>query len=138
MRRFVLDTNIIMAYVRKNTLYHDVEAVLNLTADDAQLIVSVVTIGEIQVLAKRNGWEKEKMASLSAFLEQTLLIVDVTIGAPELLEAYVEIDIFSKGKNMGKNDLWIAATAFVTGATLVTMDKDFEHLDGTFFHLQKF
>ena len=29
---------------------------------------------------------------------------------------------------MGKNDLWIAATAKATGATLLTTDKDFDHL----------
>jgi len=33
---------------------------------------------------------------------------------------------------MGKNDLWIAATAHVTGATLLTTDKDFDHLDPQF------
>ncbi len=29
---------------------------------------------------------------------------------------------------MGKNDLWIAATASVTGVTLMTTDGDFDHL----------
>jgi predicted nucleic acid-binding protein len=33
---------------------------------------------------------------------------------------------------MGKNDLWIAATASVYKMTLMTMDKDFEHLDEVF------
>jgi predicted nucleic acid-binding protein len=37
---------------------------------------------------------------------------------------------------MGKNDLWIAATAAVTGATLVTTDRDFEHLSAHFINLQ--
>jgi len=32
-------------------------------------------------------------------------------------------------RNMGKNDLWIAATTHVLNATLVTTDKDFDHLD---------
>ena len=31
---------------------------------------------------------------------------------------------------MGKNDLWIAATAHASGAVLVTTDKDFDHLHG--------
>jgi tRNA(fMet)-specific endonuclease VapC len=29
---------------------------------------------------------------------------------------------------MGKNDLWIAASAAVTSAVLMTTDKDFDHL----------
>jgi predicted nucleic acid-binding protein len=33
---------------------------------------------------------------------------------------------------MGKNDLWIAATASVTNSALITTDKDFEHLDGVY------
>jgi tRNA(fMet)-specific endonuclease VapC len=31
-------------------------------------------------------------------------------------------------RNMGKNDLWIAATAHVLEATLITTDADFVHL----------
>jgi hypothetical protein len=32
---------------------------------------------------------------------------------------------------MGKNDLWIASAAKATGATLMTTDKDFDHLHPT-------
>lgn len=31
---------------------------------------------------------------------------------------------------MGKNDIWIAATAIAMQADLITCDKDFLHLDG--------
>ena len=34
---------------------------------------------------------------------------------------------------MGKNDIWIAATAALLGAQLVTVDRDFDHLHGIFF-----
>lgn len=36
---------------------------------------------------------------------------------------------------MGKNDLWIAATASVTNTTLITTDKDFVHLDNVYLKL---
>lgn len=36
---------------------------------------------------------------------------------------------------MGKNDLWIAATTYVTGSKLITSDKDFDHLDGEYFEV---
>jgi tRNA(fMet)-specific endonuclease VapC len=137
MRKFVLDTNIIMAYVRKSKPFLEAERQFGLTADDAQLIVSVVTLGEIRVLASRNGWGEEKTEALNRFFEETLLIVDISAGAPELLEAYVEIDCFSKGRSMGKNDLWIAATAKATGSTLVTADKDFDHLGSRFFSVAR-
>jgi len=48
-----------------------------------------------------------------------------------------ELRKFSNGLSVGKNDLWIAATAKVTESTLVTTDKDFDHLEGIYFQLAK-
>jgi tRNA(fMet)-specific endonuclease VapC len=39
---------------------------------------------------------------------------------------------------MGKNDLWIASTANVTNATLLTIDSDFDHLDGKYISVKKY
>jgi len=64
-----------------------------------------------------------------------------------IYEAYADIDAYSQNhptlslpqgmtaRNMGKNDLWIAATAHILRATLVTTDKDFDHLQH-FFDLE--
>jgi predicted nucleic acid-binding protein len=38
---------------------------------------------------------------------------------------------------MGKNDLWIAATAYILDATLLTADGDFDHLNGSFLDVKK-
>lgn len=75
------------------------------------------------------------------------------IQSKDLIEAYAEIDNYSQGKstthtypigfsarNMGKNDLWIAATAKVTNSTILTNDNDFDHLNDvliTVFSLNK-
>ena len=40
--------------------------------------------------------------------------------------------------DMGKKDLWVAATASVLGAKLLTTDGDFDHLKGVFLDLEKF
>jgi tRNA(fMet)-specific endonuclease VapC len=135
MRRFLLDTNLIVAFIRQSKPFEKANKLLDLMSDDAQLIVSVVTIAEINVLAKRNNWGSQKLADLNRFFDETLFVVDISVGAPELLDAYVEIDCFSKGRSMGKNDLWVAATAMVTDATLVTTDKDFDHLKDSFIKL---
>ena len=63
---------------------------------------------------------------------------------------YAEIDAYSQGKllsnpvpvgssarNMGKNDLWIAATASILNITLLTSDKDFDHLNGVYLDVEK-
>ena len=39
-------------------------------------------------------------------------------------------------RNMGKNDLWIAATASVYDLELLTMDKDFIHLERRYLRLR--
>ena len=38
---------------------------------------------------------------------------------------------------MGKNDIWIAATASTFNLTLVTTDKDFDHLKGDYINLEQ-
>ena len=38
-------------------------------------------------------------------------------------------------RNMGKNDLWIAAAASVLNAKLLTTDKDFDHLNEEFLEI---
>jgi predicted nuclease of predicted toxin-antitoxin system len=60
-------------------------------------------------------------------------VVTVEINHPSVIDAYVELDLVSQvhpdgARNMGKNDLWIAAAARAAGATLLTTDNDFDHL----------
>jgi tRNA(fMet)-specific endonuclease VapC len=64
----------------------------------------------------------------------------------------VEIDVYSQGRNpklklpgpnksarnMGKNDLWIAATASPFNLRLITTDGDSEHLAPHFLRLSQF
>jgi tRNA(fMet)-specific endonuclease VapC len=88
-----------------------------------------------------------KKELLLKLLNQFLVI---PIEAKDLVEAYAELDAFSQGisisrpvisgmtaRNMGKNDLWIAATALVTKSTLITTDNDFDHFDGQYFNVIK-
>lgn len=46
--------------------------------------------------------------------------------------AVIDADSKSSGITMGKNDLWIAAVAYVTGFELITTDADFDHLHPDF------
>jgi predicted nucleic acid-binding protein len=58
----------------------------------------------------------------------------VPLEYPRLIDAYAAIDAWSlqKGRAIGKNDIWIAVAATVTGVRLLTTDSDFDHLDGVF------
>jgi len=60
-------------------------------------------------------------------------LVTVDISATEVLDNYAALDLASQrhpggARNMGKNDLWIAATTRVVGGVLLTTDRDFDHL----------
>jgi len=129
-RLLLLDTNIVLALVRGGPLGSYLDGTFVLRAAKERPLISVVTHGEIRVLAHRNGWGKQKMAALDNALNN---LVTVDINHPSVLDAYVKIDLYSQqhpagARNMGKNDLWIAACAKAAGATLLTTDQDFDHL----------
>ena len=90
-------------------------------------LISAATQGELRSLILQFGWGKAR-------IDQALFLLSYFTNFPidsvALYESYAAIDAFSrsKGVTMGKNDLWIAATASVTGATLLTTDADFDHL----------
>ena len=68
----------------------------------------------------------------------------IPIDSKAIVEKYAEIDAFSQGVllerelghsaiNMGKNDLWIAATTALVNGSLITTDNDFRHLENIYF-----
>jgi tRNA(fMet)-specific endonuclease VapC len=129
-RIYLLDTSVILPLVRGNALGKHLDQRFGLQASAQRPFVSVVSLGEVRVLAKRNDWGEAKLRSLSNALDN-LVIVD--INHPSVIDAYVELDLVSQShpdgaRNMGKNDLWIAACAKAAGATLLTTDNDFTHL----------
>lgn len=127
---FLLDTNIVLTLVRGNALASFIDDRFGLRRSRVRPMISVVTHGEVRVLAGRNDWGNRKLTTLQYALDN---LVTVDINHLDVLDAYVEIDLFSQrhpdgGRNMGKNDLWIAACTKAAGATLLTTDKDFDHL----------
>jgi tRNA(fMet)-specific endonuclease VapC len=131
LARYLLDTGIILALLRVNELSRAIEAAYALRSAPIPPLISVVTRGEMQSLARRRGWGETRRRRLRVLLDQFRTI---PLEHPGLIEAYGEIDAYSLnvGRPMGKNDVWIAATARVTGTRLLTMDQDFDHLDPRF------
>lgn len=134
MPRYLLDTNILLHYIRGSELARRVEATYQLTTliapADAPL-VSIVSEGEIRALALEFGWGAPRVAFMNNFLAQ---LVIVPIARRDLVDAYALISDHCRrgGVALSKNDLWIAATANVTRATLLTTDKDFDPLTPAF------
>ena len=128
-RLYLLDTNVVLHYARRSQVQERVEPQYRLLSGEKAPLVSFVSEAETRSLATYRGWGESALEQL-CFVMGSFRIVP--IDAPGILDAYVEIDGFSRrqGIKMGKNDLWIAATAHVSGATLLTTDMDFDHLDG--------
>jgi tRNA(fMet)-specific endonuclease VapC len=127
---YLLDTNILLALLRRNDLGRFLDATYGLAAPVVPLSVCVVTVGELYALAIKFGWGAARRSALNARLRRCAWL---DINDPRVLTTYGEIDAWShaRGRTMGKNDIWIAATARVTNATLLTTDTDFDHLHGT-------
>ena len=125
---YLLDTNISLAYARHSKLYDFLEKNYQLWTIAPTPIVSIVSVAELRTLAREFAWGPGKISLMEATLGRFAV---VPIPFANIVDAYVEIADFSRrsGRPMGKNDLWIAATAMTTGATLLTTDRDFDHLD---------
>jgi len=137
---YVLDTNIVLLSMgnAKFSAYF----IKRYQPAQNDMVISAVSEGELRSLALQRNWGATKRRQLNSALQQ---LVIYPVKVQDVIEAYAKIDAYSQGKlvskplpsytsarNMGKNDLWIAATAYVTGATLLTTDQDFLHLDGVF------
>ena len=140
---YLLDTNIVVHLIRESSLSKELRTDYALFKAPQRLFVSVVVEGELESLALQNQWGNAKMKELNNYLE-SLITVDIRINS--IIKRYAEIDAYSQGKlknrplndsarNMGKNDLWIAATASALNIPLMTTDNDFAHLDKVFLTL---
>jgi tRNA(fMet)-specific endonuclease VapC len=122
---FLLDTNIVLALMRSNSLGRSIDLAYQLRTNLNRSLISIVTVGEMQSLARQFRWSGAKLESLRAMLDE-LVVLD--ISDPTIPEAYGEIDEYCRkaGRPMGENDVWIAATTRISGACLLTTDKDFD------------
>jgi tRNA(fMet)-specific endonuclease VapC len=143
---YLFDTNIILINIQKKPFAFQIREELALSDPANDVYISVVTIGEIQSLALQNNWGASRISLMSQYLDS---FITLDINVREVIDRYSQIDAYSQNKllgrplgmsarNMGKNDLWIAATASVIGAMLVTTDGDFSHLQGPFLALRTY
>jgi tRNA(fMet)-specific endonuclease VapC len=140
---YTLDTNILIHAIRETPLFNNINKKYGLFKAGNQTIISAVSVGELRSFALQNEWGSRRIKAVNTLLS-ILQTVPVTTN-PIFIEAYAEIDAFSQNKqpslklnntprNMGKNDLWIAATATITKSTLISTDTDFSHLNDVFFY----
>jgi tRNA(fMet)-specific endonuclease VapC len=142
---YLFDTNILIHYVRQSEVMNKIERDFNPFGNGNECWLCVVSKGEMRSIAIQNNWGKRRINQMEELMSN---FYPADIFSDEVIDAYAEIDAYSQGnlpakispfsaRNMGKNDLWIAATAQVIGAKLLTTDTDFEHLDKSYLDLVK-
>ena len=96
-------------------------------ADRLGLAVSVVVVGELKLGAEKTG-ERRVAEEIEAVLKgvRRVPIDEVTAERYARLRA----DLERIGQRMDGNDLWMAASALVEGAILVTADEAFARVPG--------
>ena len=136
MELVVLDTNILVHAIRESITWRTIESRLHLRSRAERPIISQVTIGELFALAEKaqSPWGLPKRERLRELVRE-MLVVDLSRSG--VIEHYARIDSYSErsGHNMGKNDIWIAATAIAASAVLITTDADFDHLHPRFLRV---
>ena len=142
---YFLDTNIILYLLyEKTSVLTAINEAFEVFSTENEAVISVVSLGEIESFAIRAKWTEKEKEIVEGFL-QKMIIAD--IKEREIIARYAEIDAFSRNKlaelprgikphKMGKNDLWIAATASILNATLLTTDQDYMHLNGVYLAVE--
>ena len=140
-KRFLLDTGMLLGFVRKAPWALRVRTEFNLGNTETMVFTSVVCQGELLALAEKRGWGEGRRDQLDKVLNG---FPTLDINKPLILRAYAIIDAWTHGNSvaspgqtpppkpavpMTQNDLWIAATAHESKPTLLSTDKDFEHLN---------
>lgn len=124
----LFDTSVVLGFVRSGEPL------------PARMLLSVVVAGELEVFAVRRNWGKQKLEYLLRIRERypPLEITANLIPAYAYLETYSQNQLAQQplpfgltARNMGNNDLWLAATALFFDVELHTADHDFDHLGPT-------
>ena len=137
---YLVDTNLVVLYSKDIRLAKQIEAEYSIFSTPKNPLISVVSLGELDALGKKFNYGEMRLKRIDDLIKK---FYRVKINTKKIIEKYGDIDAYSQGKlrnnplgtssrNMGKNDLWIAATASVYDLTLLTTDKDFDHLNGVF------
>jgi tRNA(fMet)-specific endonuclease VapC len=131
---YLLDTNILVHASRRDATWKAIKEQYDPFMREPSPVYSFVSDGELRSLAKQWNWGDDKVEHMEYILQYFLRI---TLENDAIVESYATIDAFSriKGIKMGKNDLWIASTAYCLDATLLTEDGDFDHLNNVFIQV---
>jgi tRNA(fMet)-specific endonuclease VapC len=124
MTDFMLDTNMVSAIVR-DPRGKVLEKLIEVGEEN--VFISIVTHGEIWYGVKKNG--SEELSKKVSAVTRRLCVAPLHMPTDR---HYGEVRLaLRQGRNIGPNDLWIAAHALALDAVLVTdNEKEFSRVPG--------
>ena len=139
---YLLDTNIPITLSRHPVFSNFLRKKYGCNLNEDSVFLSIITLGEINAIIKKQSLGDRRIDVLKRVTATTTIL---PINKDQIIAAYGTLDAYSQGKldpvdftsrNMGKNDPWIAATAAVSDLPLITTDKDFDHLQGSYLDVR--
>lgn len=122
--RILLDTNAYSLFMRGH------EQVVGWVKRADELVFSTVVIGELLFGFRRGSRFDQNAAGLRSILNSpySSLVEVGSITADRY--SRIAAALRTRGRPIPTNDLWIAAHTMETGASLVSADRHFRHIDG--------
>ena len=124
----VIDSSVLIDYERKRLDLdakiqgREAEEFFLVVITASELLHGVVRASDPQIKAKRGAFVE------GILVRFPILEIDINVAR---VHAQIWADLASKGKMIGMNDSWIAATCIAHGYTLVTSNpRDFEKVPG--------
>lgn len=126
MKLYLLDSTTLSFIVEEHPAVH---ARLEALAHEDRAITCTVVRGEVLFGVQRlpGGKRREALALKVARVLSSFRCEPIPETAADSY-ARIKTDTQLRGKRLDENDLWIAATALVLGAVLVTADSDFNRV----------
>jgi tRNA(fMet)-specific endonuclease VapC len=124
---YLLDTGIVLLATRASNASKVIDAQFGLSASSFRPAICEVSVGELLAFANASHWGEKRKAALMERLKASLIL---PISHPGVHQRWADMQsaLQGAGVTVGQNDIWIAATASVTGLTVLSTDKDFKRL----------
>src|SRR5438128_1601123 len=114
---YLVDSSVLVPFLKQDAV------ISQKLANLANFYISSIALGELYYGAERSAHVERNLAEVDKLASATSLLTvnGETAKRYSLLRRMQEM----KGRMLPDNDLWIAATAFQYGLTLVTRDRHF-------------
>lgn len=93
-----------------------------------EIILPVITLGELRIGFRLGDREDEKESKLQEFMAEPFVKVADVDEEASVLYAELAAEMRGSGRAMQSNDVWIAAIAIREGVAVLTFDEHFLQL----------